>query len=429
MAGQQIVIATYGSYGDLHPFLALARALQAAGFDPILATVAEYRDRAGAAGVRFHAVRPSMADLTGGAPDAEARLAAGFATGGARFLVDTMIAPWLAESVADLDAVLDGAALVVASSFSVAARIAAERRGLPVVTVLLSPMLHCSAQEPVYSQEAPWLPRFRALFGARATRAVLALGKARLLREHRAISRFRVAIGLPPLKHDAVIGEPLAADMIACLYSPVLGALPSDAADQAFLAGYTFYDGVEPMPAALEAFLDVGPPPILFSLGSFAAYMGGRFYPESARAARTIGRRAVLLVAPGEEAAVAQAVDADAMVHVAGYVPHSRVIPRAAAIVHHGGIGTVGQALRAGRPQLVVPFWGDQFDNAERLVRLGVARRLDHRRYTARLAEIGLAALLDPDKPYLDNAGVISPTVTLEDGATAAVRRIAELLG
>ncbi|AJP71604.1 glycosyltransferase [Sphingomonas hengshuiensis] len=429
MAGQRIVIATYGSYGDLHPFIALAQALREAGFAPVLATVAEYRERVEAAWVAFHPVRPSMADLTGGSAEAETRLAEGFAAGGARFLVDTMISPWLAETLADLDTVIEGASLVVASSFGVAARIAAERRGIPVVTILLSPMLHFSAHEPIHAQEAPWLPRFRALFGVRATRAVLDLGKARLRRQHRAISRFRVGIGLPPLNADAIIDGPLRADLVACLYSPLLGALPVDAVPDAFIAGYTFYDGAEPMPADLEAFLDHGPPPIVFSLGSFAAHMGTRFYPASAQAARALGQRAVLLVAPDDVARVAEAVGADAAVHVAGYVPHSRIFPRASAIVHHGGVGTVGQALRGGAPQLVVPFWGDQFDNAERLVRLGVARRLDHRRYSAARPEQALGALLAPGADYRARAAAAGAEVRAEDGAAATARRIAALLG
>lgn len=429
MGAPKIVIATYGSYGDLHPFIAIAQALQRAGFAPVLATVGEYRERVAAAGVAFHPVRPSMADLTGGSPEAEARLAEGFAGGGAKFLIDHMVAPWLAESLADLEPLIADAALVVASSFGIAARIAAERQGLPVVTVLLSPMLHFSAEEPVFVQEAPWLPRFRALFGTAATRAVLALGKLRLRREHRAISRFRVGLGLPPLARDAVIEEPLRADLVACLYSPLLGALPRDAVPAAFLAGYSFYDGAEPMPPALDAFLNEGEPPVVFSLGSFAATMGHRFYPESARAARAIGRRAVLLVAPGDEATVSAAVGADAAVHVAGYVPHSRIFPRAAAVVHHGGVGTVGQALRGGAPQLVVPFWGDQFDNAERLKRLGVARRLDHRRYTEARAATALSALLDPANGYSEKARAVAPAVADEDGATATAQRITTMLG
>jgi UDP:flavonoid glycosyltransferase YjiC (YdhE family) len=66
------------------------------------------------------------------------------------------------------------------------------------------------------------------------------------------------------------------------------------------------------------------------------------------------------------------------------HAPFSKLFPRAAAVVHQGGIGSIGQLLRAGRPQLVVPFAVDQPDNALRVQRLGVAEALYPRRYAAR---------------------------------------------
>lgn len=427
MSGQRIVLATMGSYGDVHPFVAVAQALQRHGLAPAIATMAEHGPRIEAAGVAFHAVRPSIADLTGGDPAAEAKMTADFTRGGSRYLIDHAIAPWLGRTLADVEALTADASLVIASSFAVGARIAAERQALPLVTVLLSPMLHMSAHEPIYSPEAPWLAGFQRWFGPRPTRAVLNLGKARLLRQHRAISRFRTGIGLPPLAGDALVSDAMRADLVAGLYSPAIGPLPPDAVPQAHVLGFTFFDGAEPVPPALVAFLNAGTPPIVFSLGSFAAFHGKRFYDESAQAARALGRRAVLLVAPGEEAEVTARVGAGADVHVAGYVPHSRVFPRAAAIVHHGGIGTVGQALRAGRPQLVCPFWGDQFDNAERVRRLGVGLRLDHRRYSATRAAAALTSLLD-DPATADRARTVGLAVAQEDGAAALAARIAAML-
>src|SRR5258708_16061726 len=77
------------------------------------------------------------------------------------------------------------------------------------------------------------------------------------------------------------------------------------------------------------------------------------------------------------------------------YAPFTALFPRAAAIVHQGGVGTTGQALRSGRPMLVVPWAHDQPDNADRVCRLGVARTLDRDRYSARSAAVALGRLLD----------------------------------
>jgi UDP:flavonoid glycosyltransferase YjiC (YdhE family) len=75
-------------------------------------------------------------------------------------------------------------------------------------------------------------------------------------------------------------------------------------------------------------------------------------------------------------------------------IPFSRLFSRAAAVVHHGGIGTSSQAIRAAIPQVIMPMAFDQHDNADRLERLGVARSISPRRFRgSTLAEV-LAGLL-----------------------------------
>lgn len=109
------------------------------------------------------------------------------------------------------------------------------------------------------------------------------------------------------------------------------------------------------------------------------------------------------------------------------YAPFSEVLPRARAIVHQGGVGTTGQALRAGRPTLIVPHAHDQFDNAARVVRLGCGRMIARPRYNARSATRHLAALLEqPD--YAASAAAVGRTVQSENGARVAVDAIEEVL-
>ncbi len=138
---------------------------------------------------------------------------------------------------------------------------------------------------------------------------------------------------------------------------------------------------MHPTDPELLRFLDAGEPPIVFTLGSAAVWIADDFYAVSIAAARALGRRALLLA--GENAADIRAHAPDG-IGVFDYAPHSAVMPRAGVIVHQGGVGTTAQALRAGRPMLVVPFGQDQPDNARRVVGLGVARtipegRLSHR--------------------------------------------------
>ena len=165
------------------------------------------------------------------------------------------------------------------------------------------------------------------------------------------------------------------------------------------ITGFAFYDRYEPMPPALSEFLAAGEPPIVFTLGSAAVFHPGEFYRASVEATRRIGRRAVLLVGPEPTDLPAT----DERTAVASYAPFSELFPRAAALVHQGGIGTTAQALRAGRPMAIVPHSHDQPDNAARATRLGVAKTIGRRDYSAATAADALRTLLD-DPSYAARA-------------------------
>jgi UDP:flavonoid glycosyltransferase YjiC (YdhE family) len=157
----------------------------------------------------------------------------------------------------------------------------------------------------------------------------------------------------------------------------------------------------------------------VFTLGSLIVNSPGSFFRESLAAARILNERAVLLV--GENAAAAHAGFASAQVHVAAYAPHSLLFPRAEAVVHQGGIGTLAQALRSGRPQLIVPFYADQIDNAARARRLGVARSLAPARYDAGSAVRILGALMR-NADLLRRARGVREVLLREDGAGETAR-------
>jgi rhamnosyltransferase subunit B len=101
------------------------------------------------------------------------------------------------------------------------------------------------------------------------------------------------------------------------------------------------------------------------------------------------------------------------------YAPHGDLFPRALAIIHQGGIGTTGQALRAGRPMLVVPHAFDQPDNAARVTGLGVARTLLPKHYTATRAVTQVRTLLE-NPSYAQRAAEVGDMVRLEDGIQRA---------
>jgi len=203
------------------------------------------------------------------------------------------------------------------------------------------------------------------------------------------------------------------------MFSEVLGAPQPDWPASAAQSGFAYFDqGPQPgFPPELEEFLDAGSPPIVFTLGTAAVFSAGDFYRQSIAAAQRLGRRAVLLI--GRDPANQIAEPLPEGIIAVQYAPYSRVFPRAAAIVHQGGIGTTAQALRSGRPMLVMPHAFDQPDNADRVVRLGVGLTIPKSKYNADRAGRALGRLLN-EPSFARKAAIVGERLQKEDGATVA---------
>ncbi|HEX7942205.1 MAG TPA: hypothetical protein VF488_10395, partial [Gemmatimonadaceae bacterium] len=168
-------------------------------------------------------------------------------------------------------------------------------------------------------------------------------------------------------------------------------------------------------------FLESGPPPIVFTLGSSVVMVAKDFWHQSMDAVRRLGARAVLLPGPGRAAELQVQLQASGTRDVIAIerAPHSLLFPRASVVVQQCGIGTLAQSLRSGRPMLAVPFSHDQPDNAWRARALGMARIVYPRRYRGPHAARELGRLLD-DRTYAVAAERVAGSVRIEQGAAAA---------
>ena len=221
------------------------------------------------------------------------------------------------------------------------------------------------------------------------------------------------------------------------LFSPVFGPPQADWPTGTVATGFPLHDRGEQgegMSAALTAWIMSGEAPLLFTLGSSAVHGPGPFFTESVAAARRMGRRAVLLVGthpqtrgplPQDAAPLLEDAPAADVIAVA-YAPHSEIMPHAAVVVHQGGIGTMAQALRSGRPMLVTPFSHDQPDNAEHAERLGVARVVTRRTYRAPVVAEVLGRLLS-DPGIALAATAVGERIRAEHGAAAAADALERL--
>jgi UDP:flavonoid glycosyltransferase YjiC (YdhE family) len=417
---KRIVIATFGSLGDLHPYLALALGLRARGHRVTIATNPLYRAKVEAEGIGFHAVRPDLS------PDEPGLLERAMDTKkGTEYILREIIFPHLRASYDDLSAAAAGADLLMTHPITFAGPLVAQKTGIRWVSSVLAPMSLFSAHDPPVLAQGPWLAKLRAL-GPGFHGVIFKLAKARTRPWSEPIGKLRAEIGLPP-GADPIFEGQHSPDLVLAMFSPLLGAPQPDWPPNTRVTGFTFYDQLDKgasIPPELAQFLDAGSAPVVFTLGSSAVGAAGDFYRQSAAAAAELGRRAVLLV--GRDLRNRSELALPAGVIACEYAPYSELFPRAAAIVHQGGVGTTAQALRSGRPMLVVPFAHDQPDNAARVERLGVARQLGRQRYSARRAAEELRKLLE-DPRYAVRAGEVGRRIQAEDGVGCACDAIERL--
>ncbi len=384
----RILVATLGSYGDVYPFIALATVLKKRGHDIVLLTNDFFRPLADRHGLTLAPIgSESEYRKFADHPDLFHR------TKGASVYFDTLILPSLRTAYDRLrEQVRTGETVIVASSAVFSSRLIQEALGIPTVTVHLAPAAFKSAHESPQFGSLPlpaWVPPFvkRSVWWI-ADRAVLDPMLCP------ALDSLREEIGLPPVRRV----------MTKWLHSPerVIGLFPDwyaapqpDWPPQTRLTGFPLFDdeGDQASPEEVEEFLRAGEPPVVFMPGSLMQ-RAESFFSESVGACERLRRRGILLTRYADQ--LPESLP-EGIRHF-DYVPFSRLLPRAAAVVHHGGIGCVSQALCAGVPQLIHPMAYDQHDNASRLRRLGVGDSLAPRRYRADAVADRLGRLLDsPD--------------------------------
>jgi UDP:flavonoid glycosyltransferase YjiC (YdhE family) len=415
----RILLITWGSFGDLYPYLGLAVHLKALGHQPVLATCPVHQPVVERAGIEFRPLRPDVnpedTDLMRRIMDARR---------GTEVIVREILVPAMRQQHADISEAAEGADVLVTHPVTFAAPIVAEESRRPWLSAVLAPISFFSRTDFPALPGAPGVVPLSRL-GPWAARGLKRIAESVTRGWTAPVRALRAERGLPPAADPLYDGQFSPYGTLA-LFSPVFGAPQPDWPVRTHATGFVFYNGPgAALPPAVEEFLDAGDPPIVFTLGSSAFGAAGRFYEESARAAVRLGRRAVLLAGPKPENRLAAPA---AGVCVVESAPHELVFPRAAAIVHHGGVGTTGQALRSGRPMVVVPFAHDQPDNANRVRERGVARVIPPRRYRAARVAAELEALL-MDRRAGERADALGRAVRAERGTEAAADLILRACG
>jgi len=416
----RVLLATFGSLGDLHPYIAVGRALQARGVTARIATCSDYRGFVEAAGLEFAQVAPSLAEL--GSPEELARRVA-HPMRGQQILVQELIMPHLRESHQQLRVAARDADLLIGHPLTFMLQVVAAEQRKPWLSTVLAPASFLSRHDP------PVLAPINSLqlaqrMGPWTYDALMRFVRRVVRRWEQPLHDYRRELGLA--MSDQVMlfeGQFSPFGTLALFDAPLMQPQP-DWPAHTRLCGTPLFDGAAADPQtlhSLQEFLAAGEPPIVFALGSSAVWLGGDFWQAAIEAAGKLGRRAILITGSGS------LPNLPASVRVFGYLPYSQVFPHACAVVHQAGIGTLAQALRAGKPQLITPVWFDQPDNAARAVRLGVARSLPFRRASAARLVKQLRPLLT-HRAYGNAARELATQLNAVDGAAVAAGYMIEAL-
>ena len=418
----RIVLSNIGTFGDINPLIAVALELKRRGHVPVMALPNVYRPKIEPLGLEFHALRPDIDPTNTLLVEMIYDVKKGTETGLREFLF-----PVLRQTYDDL---LDAATkparadLLLLGELNYAGPIVAEVTGIPWASYVLAPFSFFSAFDP------PVLPPFPKL--ARADKAP-GMGRA-MKRLARFVTRkwpepvyeLRRELGLPKGKNP-IFDAKHSPNLVLAMFSHVLGVAQKDWPEHTLITGFCFYDadaGNAALPEKLEKFLSAGEAPVVFTLGSAAVLAAGDFYEQSAKAARKLGVRAVLLI--GSDERNRPKGELPDSICVAEYAPYSKLFGRVSLAVHQGGVGTTAQCLRAGRPMLIMPYSHDQPDNARRMRRMGVARVIQRSSYKPlRVARMVHAMLVDPE--FDARARAVAEEVARENGVKTACDALEKL--
>lgn len=258
--------------------------------------------------------------------------------------------------------------LMVTSSFALGAACFAEKQGIPRLTLHMQPVCLRSVHDfPLFLPELAWACRM-PVWGKRMFYKLVDVVLWNTIR--RPYNAFRKEMGLPAqgdFYEDAVNGGNGVAAMFPDWFAPPQPDWPENLRQFSFPVNLD----TKPLPEDVQAFLNAGSPPVLWTHGS-ANFDIAHFQARALEACAKLNKRCLLVsLNPPAGSLPAHAFHTS-------HVRFEDVFPHCAAIVHHGGIGTTAKAIASGRPQLIIPRSHDQPDNANRIVRLGLGRTMSY---------------------------------------------------
>lgn len=423
----RILLNTIGSAGDVHPFVAIALALRERGHEVLILTNPYFKDRILGAGIGFWPL--------GSAENyqrliKDPRLIAG--AGSPSFVIDELITPAFAPTIDAIRQIRIAFKpdVLVSHHIAFGAHAAAELLRIPHAQCVLAPLFWFSRHEKIAMPSLPF-PDAPPLIDRALRNLARFVGR---LTFDPAINRLRKDAGLPPLRDlisraarggDGVLpherlDHPSKGTPTLALWSPRFRGTLADDPCTGTICGFSTWDRPPMLTEDIEReretirWMEAGSAPVVVTLGSSVSHHGANVYRLAADACARAGERALLLTGGSADGSTWPE-----HVRAVPYASYSRVMPRGCVTVHHAGIGTLAAAMRAGAPEIIIPFANDEFDNAARAQRLGVATVIKRRKLSARSLADAITHAAQ-DEAMLDRSSRLGAAMQPENGAVRA---------
>ena len=402
----KVFLVTFGSHGDVHPIISIGRVLQEQGHQVLVFVQPYFCHDVEQAGLPVHPIAKEI-DIEEFLKHPDNQYPRKAATRYRKVLFKVM--PLI---VRDLRFMVERERpdVIVSLLPCFGVQWVCEKFSVPHISVALAPSWWPSRHELI-SMELPLAQRIaeRITYGLSVRLAALTAWMRNFQ-----INRMRKAVGLSPEKTSNVLNNK---ETYLGLWSSAYRPPTLDEPANSQICGFPFYDGQSTIEenSTLWDFVESGTPPIVFTLGTTAVHLSSNFYTIAAQTCEQLGRRGVLLIGHSGK----RPNNLPENIFTFSYIPLSELLPHACAVVHHGGIGCVAQSLRAGCPAVVVPHAYDQFDNAQRVTRLGVGVTVKRKGLTTKHLADALRYLLG-NTTVAQHCKEISERVSKENGALVA---------
>lgn len=363
---KNILLTTYGSHGDLHPYLTLGSILIKAGHKVTIATILLYKENVESIGCDFIAMRPNIDEI---GPEEEWTKKVNDSFKGAEYIARELVIPFAEENYNTLMQVTENCDLIISHVLTFFSPIVAEKRGIPWLTVMLQPSTIMSAYDPPAFAFAVNLPKYSFL-GPVVFKILFKVFAAFSYHWFKPIYKLKKKEGLkdpsanPLMKYFSPYGT-------LALFPESFAAPQKDWPLNTFQIGFPLYaDPENKISEKVNHFLNHGEQPVVFTLGTAVVQMKSDFFKIAYKSIKQTGIRSIFLIGENSDH-ITEEMSADPQVCISGYESYPLLFPKCKAIVHQCGIGTTSQALYSGKPQIMIPFAHDQPDNAHRVKNLG----------------------------------------------------------